>query len=576
MSRVCSRNPLILLFLSILAIERVKQDRRLTLGSILRAGLLVLLIGPSLPIGGQIPKLASAPATAQPELLTDPLGRATPRGAVLGFLAASRKGADELAVQYLNTRLRGNAATELAQQLFVVLDRRLPAKLQNLSGAPEGSLSDALKPNQDLVGTISHASGDVDVLVERLNRGASGEVWVFSRETLDQIPGLYEETGLTSLEDVLPAFLLVRVANVQLFQLVAFFAGLPLLYLTVAFANRSLCALVGLLARRVFKKPNSPNSGLLPPPARLLVLPLIIHWTISNVSLPLLARQFWSGAAAILMIASCVWLLILWNARSEGYLRKRLAHAQKTGATSIVRFARRAVDLLLVFLGILALLRYFGVNATAALAGLGVGGIAVALAAQKTLENVIGGFSIIFDKAVHVGEFLRCGETLGTVEEIGLRSTRMRTPDRTVVSIPNGQIANFSLEDMSCRDKFWFRHILGLRYDTTASQMRAVLEELGSLLAEHPLAERESVRVRFVRFGQSSLELEIHVYLRTGDFLHFLEVQSGLLLRVMEIVQAAGTHIALQTPIITSRDPSSDGQAPSRRKAIREVVQQSA
>ena len=98
-------------------------------------------------------------------------------------------------------------------------------------------------------------------------------------------------------------------------------------------------------------------------------------------------------------------------------------------------------------------------------------GIAIALAAQKTLENVVGGVSLIFDRALHVGDFLKLGDTLGTVQDIGLRSTRIRTLDRTMVSVPNGQIANVSLENLSLRDKFWFHHILGLRYGTTSSQM---------------------------------------------------------------------------------------------------------
>jgi MscS family membrane protein len=533
-----------------------RQGQPVVSGSPLRAALLVLLLAPNFLAGAQTPKPVSASSPAQQVAPQDSLGRSTPRGTVLGFLTASRKQADELAVQYLNTPLRGKAETELARQLFVVLDRRLPAKLQELSDAPEGSLSDTVKPDLDLVGTITGAGGDVDILVERLNRGAAGEIWLFSRETLALIPGLYRETGLTSIEDILPAFLVeTRLVRIPLFHLLALFVGLPLLYLISAFANRILSAFVGGMARGMRRQPDLPNPRLLPPPARLLVLPLVIYWTVANLNLPLLARQFWSGVAAVTTTVSCVWLLILWNGRSEGYLFRRLAHAQKPGAASLVRFARRTVDVLLVFLGILAILRYFRVDATAALAGLGVGGIAVALAAQKTLENVIGGFSIISDNVVHVGDFLKCGNdaaAMGTVEEIGLRSTRLRTQDRTVVSIPNGQIANFNLENMSCRDKFWLRHVLGLRYDTSASQMRAVLDGLENLLAKHPQIEPESVRVRFLRFGQSSLDLEMHAYVRTLNPLQFLEVQSELLLRVMEIVQGAGTQIALQTAIITS------------------------
>jgi MscS family membrane protein len=134
----------------------------------------------------------------------------------------------------------------------------------------------------------------------------------------------------------------------------------------------------------------------------------------------------------------------------------------------MLHLTRWVVNLLILFGGVFVTLHYFGVNPAAALAGVGVGGIAVAFAAQKTLENIIGGVSLIFDQAVRVGDILKVGETSGTVADIGLRSIRIRTPDRTVVSVPNGQIANMTLENISSRDKFWFHPVLALRYGTTS------------------------------------------------------------------------------------------------------------
>jgi MscS family membrane protein len=217
------------------------------------------------------------------------------------------------------------------------------------------------------------------------------------------------------------------------------------------------------------------NRDFLPKPVLLLLLAFVIHWITSKVGLPLLARQFWSGTATVITIAASVWLLILFASWAEEYTGRRLRSRNHSGAISMLLLARWVFDLLVVFAGVLVTLHYFQVNATAALAGLGVGGIAVALAAQKTLENVIGGVSLIFDKAVCVGDVFKVGDTQGTVEDIGLRSTRIRTLDRTVVSVPNAQIANMSLEDISSRDKFWFHPILALRYGTTSPQMSTVL-----------------------------------------------------------------------------------------------------
>ena len=149
---------------------------------------------------------------------------------------------------------------------------------------------------------------------------------------------------------------------------------------------------------------------------------------------------------------------------------------------------------------------------TPALAGLGVGGIAVALAAQKTLENVIAGASLIFDQAVRVGDVLKMGDVQGTVDHIGLRSTRLRTLDRTIVSVPNSQIANMSLETLSARDKFWFHPVVGVRHETMPQQLHAVVDGIRRLLDEHPSVDRESVRVRFLSLGPFSLDVDVFAY----------------------------------------------------------------
>jgi MscS family membrane protein len=130
------------------------------------------------------------------------------------------------------------------------------------------------------------------------------------------------------------------------------------------------------------------------------------------------------------------------------------------------------------------------------------------------------------------------------VEHIGLRSTSIRTVDRTLVSIPNGQLSNVSLENISSRDKFWFHHILSLPYDTPASAMRAILDGVNQLLAQNSSVESSSVRVRFLGFGTSTLNVELFAYVIAADQSTFLKTQQALLLDSMEIVHAAGTRLA--------------------------------
>jgi MscS family membrane protein len=516
---------------------------------------MLLLVSTSSAMLGQGP--AGAPPASPPTAHApkDALGRDTPRGTVLGFLTAARRGDEELASQYLDTGLTGQAAAALAHQLFVVLDARLPARLAQISDAPEGSLSNPLKPNQDVVGTVSSDRGDVGIVVERFQRQNAASVWLFSNATLAAIPGVYEEIAASPIETGLPRFLTnTRLKGIRLFEWLVVLLGIPLFYFAAVLLNRILSPIVGFIWSRGFRRSSRPQRSVLPLPARLLVLVVLSRIVLSNLSLSLLVRQLWNSTASLLAIAGVVWLLILLTGEIEQYVRRRLPAANVAAATALVRLLRRAVDVLVVFVGLLVLLRHFGVDPTPALAGLGVGGIAVALAAQKTLENVIAGASLIFDQAVRVGDSLKMGEISGTVEHIGLRSTRIRTMDRTIVSVPNSQIANASLETISARDKYWFHPIVQLRYETTSDQLQTVIEGIKELLGRHPAIEPESVRVRLLRLGTFSLDVEAIAYLQARDWNQFLEIQERLLFDVTEIVNRAGTGIAFpsQTMYVAS------------------------
>jgi len=145
---------------------------------------------------------------------------------------------------------------------------------------------------------------------------------------------------------------------------------------------------------------------------------------------------------------------------------------------------------------------------------------------------------------LRVGDSLKLGEVQGTVDHIGLRSTRIRTLDRTIVSVPNGQVANMSLEILSARDRFRFQPLIGLRYETTADQLQEILNGIRALLAAHPAVQDDSIRVRFIRLGAFSLDIEVFAYLFARDWANFLEVQEQLLLQILGVVSGAGASIA--------------------------------
>jgi MscS family membrane protein len=523
--------------------------------------ILVVLLG---AVAAAAQQTASAPA-ARPldaEPPTDALGRNTPRGTVIGFMAAARKGADQVAARYLNTTLQDEAAVELVRKLYVVLDTRLSVRLGELSDREEGSRGDLAKPDRDVVGTVTTGGGQLELVVQRVSRGRPGLIWLFSRETLDAIPEAYDQIDLVSVDRYLPAVAKLHVLRIRMFEWLTLLLVLPFCYRLIGALGRTLGRLYALARGRLGVSGHPVN--LLPGPVRLILLVMAIRIILSGLDVPLVERQFWSVTATLLVTAAVVWLLLVLNAFGEQYLRRHLKGSAFGEIAAMVRFLRRIADGIVIAGGGLSILRYFGIDATAALAGFGIGGIAVALAAQKTLENVVGGVSIIFDKAVRVGDVVKVGDTQGTVDSIGLRSTRIRTLDRTMLSVPNGQVASVSIETLSARDKFWFHHIVSLRRETTAAQMRSVVDGVRDLIACDARVDADSIRVRFFRLGSFSLDVELFAYVFAPDLDHFFAIQQELLLRVMDIVENAGTAIAFpsQTLLVTdARSPAAAVQA---------------
>lgn len=289
----------------------------------------------------------------------------------------------------------------------------------------------------------------------------------------------------------------------------------------------------------------------------------LLPWLLLAASADAFVRKLALGALGI----GFIWL----GARVLDELTRRtadrLSAEGRMDAVGLVRPAARIAKLALAIIVFIALAQNLGLDVTGVIAGLGVGGLAVALAAQKTVENLFGGVSLVADRPVKVGDFCRFGDRLGTIEEIGLRSTRIRTLDRTLVTVPNAEFSALQLENYAARDRIWMKLVLGLRYETSAEQMRAVLGALRRLLLDHPRVDDDPARVRFLDYGAYSLNVELFAYVLTNDFNEYLEVREEILLAIMDVVAAHGTAFAFPSQTIyTSRD---DGIGPVRAAADR-------
>jgi len=421
------------------------------------------------------------------------------------------------------------------------------------------------------VSIIQSASGDVEILLERIQRGKDRPIWLFSSDTLQDIPRLYDEVEPIWFEQYIPEALQTRRwLSIPLYQWIEGLLTLPLILGLASILTRILKALLRPLLRRLTQEQDDRRLATIAWPLRLQVLALLLYGT-SRYGASLLSRRFWAGVAVTLSILAVTWLLMRLGDITTDLLTRRLLHLNRSADIMLVRLTNRLGKVAVVIVSVLLLLQFSGVNLSAVLTGLGLGGIALAFAAQKTLENLFGGIMVISDKPIQVGDFCRAGEFTGVVEDIGLRSTRLRTLERTIVSIPNGQLATMSLENFTQRDRIRFRHMMGLRYETTADQLRYVLAEIRELLYKHSKVDSTDARVRFVGFGSSSLDVEVLAYVLATDYAVFLGIQEDLLLRIMDIIEASGTSVAF--PSQTTYVVGDSGLNPVRSREAIEKVQ---
>jgi MscS family membrane protein len=242
-------------------------------------------------------------------------------------------------------------------------------------------------------------------------------------------------------------------------------------------------------------------------------------------------------------------------------MERRYTARGLAAAPPVLTPARRALTAFVILIMLLAVLQNLGFNVTGLVAGLGIGGLAVALAAQKSLEHFFGGLSLVADQPIRVGDFCRFGDRTGTVEDIGLRSTRIRTPERTLVTIPNAEFSCMQIENFSRRDRMLVQTTIGLRCETTPDQLRWLLVELKALLLAHPKVASDPARVRFVGFGPSSLDVELFFFINTVDFEEFTAIREDLFLRLADLVTASGTGFAFPAQLAyNARDMGMDAE----------------
>jgi MscS family membrane protein len=475
----------------------------------------------------------------------DALGRETPSGTVLGFLQAAQNGNYRAAADYLQISAahRQSQGPDLAEKLNVLMNRAYVGSPRQLSKNPEGN-SEYGTPDHQTIGTFSFGEADVAVVLVRVVDPNSGRIWVFSSETLGKVPELYDNLEAHQVETKLPPVLVRNTfLGMPLWQWLALIAAIPLA-VGIGWAVVLLLAIPRRLWLRFRNRPNLHSYSHMSRPL-LVSFGALAHRAIAGyLGLALLPRLYYYRIIGVLVTIGFFWFLLRGTSLTMQRLRTRAISAGRTGTGTLMVLGERLLKVLVLLVAVLAVLGILGFNLTAVLAGLGIGGIAIAFAAQKTLENLFGGISVLADEVIRVGDFCRFGDRVGTVEDISLRSTRVRTLERTELSIPNGSLATMNVENFTRRDKFLFNPTLGIRGETSANQLRYLLAEVRRMFYEHPKIESESARIRLAGCDKGTLNLEVFSHILTRDMAEFTAIAEDIWLRIMEIVEKSGTGFA--------------------------------
>ncbi|APR77108.1 Potassium efflux system KefA protein / Small-conductance mechanosensitive channel [Minicystis rosea] len=497
-------------------------------------------------IGSLVP-----PAPPAPPPVVDDATPDSPRASLRRFMGLCRAGEYGEAAAYLDlTEAQKHDGAQYARRLKAVIDAQIWIKLEQVSGKPWGDASDKLPAGVEEIGTVPGPNGPEPVRLVRKHL-ADGPRWLFSRNTVDHIDDWYGRLRDRWVRDYLPERLLRPGPQEMLWwQWIAF----PVLFLLALGAGNVLgwCTRKAL-GRVVLRTKATWDDALL----SRLGAPLTLLWAVVAVNLALPRLALYPPAEAFMgrIVQAGFYVAVLWFVERSieiggARLLDRPTTQTNPAARSLVPLGTRALKVAVFVVTIIATLSALGYPVGSLVAGLGIGGVAIALAAQKTVENLFGSLSIGVDQPFRVGDYITVdGLVSGTVESIGLRSTRIRTLDRTLVTIPNGKLADMRIESFTQRDRIKLGCTLQLERGTSAASVRAILEGTRALLKAHPRIWPD-MNVALAKIGDDSLDIEILAWFQTTVWDDFLVMREDTLLGLLDIVEKAGAKLAYPTHAI--------------------------
>ncbi len=477
--------------------------------------------------------------------LNDELQRDTPRSSILGYLQAARSGDYEKAAKYLDLRnlpdeISDIGGEELARQLKVVLDRTLWIEIDGMNDTNDGHSDDNLPSYRDLVGMVSANEKVYEILYQRVPGEGKTFIWKFSNRTVADIPELYDHHGFNRIEEKLEEiFPRGKFLKIDLWM---WTLALTVLFLSF-FLAKPICMILVLLVRRMQPELLGEIERFINGPVRFMIMVyMAVILYRNNFHLTVEAQAI--ANAGTIRIVIHTWFFVRLVSLAKDYFANRLEKNDKAEAVVLLRPLATVLKIIIVIFASLLWLDNVGYNVTTLIAGLGIGGLAVALAAQKSLENLLGTITIYASAPIKIGDFCNVSGTMGTVEEIGLWATQIRTLDRSVIFVPNAQLSAGMIENFSKRDKFRFSRIINLAHETDQEVLSSALQEIEQYLKQNDRLDPDIQRVRLVTIGEYGFEVEIFTFILTVSMPECKQVTEEVNLAINSIVKRAGIEYA--------------------------------
>ncbi|QYJ76905.1 mechanosensitive ion channel family protein [Shewanella sp. FJAT-52076] len=473
----------------------------------------------------------------------DLLWRDTPRGALQGFLKAAwdqdyARASEYLDLRFLPGRMSPVQGEKYARDLQAILDRNIWIDLDTVNDTPQGNERDNLPAYRDVFARIQVGNKDAVFFLQRVPDADIGSIWKISNATIAQVPTLYEKLGYGPWVE----WFIAHVPEGRLFRLnlwewafmLTFLAASLLLVIPVAW-------IVKWLLLRTQWQHREETARIVTGPLCFFVAVVLNKAAILQTTLPVMTKELID--TGVFLVLTLVWLLWSLMGLMQSVLKARWTEKGSKQAASLLRPLTNFFRIFMLAMVSLIWLQHLGFNVGAILAGMGIGGIALALASKQSIENFIGTVTLYSSAPLKVGNLCKLGSLRGTVEEIGLRCTRIRTLDRSVIHIPNAKLAEMEIENISEREKIRFKTDIRLDYNTSAEQIKKITEDIKALLETTDKVNEKPLRVTFSGFGLHGLEINVFAYVGTTSLPTYQQVAHELNLGIMEIVAKHGSKV---------------------------------